>query len=103
MKDPRGIERGACTKCECTAYEWDKAGTRAACAYCDCPAPAHENKSAGKYIPFKDFYSLNVLNLKLSFKLHLDLFCFEQEAPLVPRALLPPCLLLHHLPLIHPP
>lgn len=42
MKDPRGVERGACKNCECTAYELEPGATRAACTYCECAAVAHE-------------------------------------------------------------
>ncbi|XP_034238639.1 uncharacterized protein LOC117643698 isoform X3 [Thrips palmi] len=42
MKDPRGVERGKCTKCSCTAYELEANATRATCSYCECAAPAHE-------------------------------------------------------------
>ncbi|KAK3921435.1 Cytochrome P450 1A1 [Frankliniella fusca] len=37
--DPRGVLRGACTVCPCTQYEMDPESKRAACSYCDCPAP----------------------------------------------------------------
>jgi len=46
MKDPRGVERGKCTKCSCTAYELEQNATRATCSYCECPAPAHEEVSS---------------------------------------------------------
>ncbi|KAJ1519805.1 hypothetical protein ONE63_005058 [Megalurothrips usitatus] len=40
-KDPRGVERDPCKNCECSAYEYEASSQRAACSYCECPAPAH--------------------------------------------------------------
>ncbi len=52
MKDPRGVERGECTKCSCTAYELEVGAARAACSYCECPAPAHMEIVSGNVICF---------------------------------------------------
>ncbi|KAK3915252.1 Chloroplast envelope quinone oxidoreductase-like protein [Frankliniella fusca] len=41
-KDPRGVLRGKCSKCDCKNYEYVENSGKASCFYCDCPAPAHE-------------------------------------------------------------
>ncbi|KAK3909762.1 Cytochrome P450 1A1 [Frankliniella fusca] len=48
--DPRGVLRGACTVCPCTQYEMDPESKRAACSYCDCPAPKLKGKIKGIFL-----------------------------------------------------
>lgn len=39
--DTRGVKRGACTDCGCTAYERDPETTRSTCGYCGCVPMKH--------------------------------------------------------------
>ena len=45
MKDPRGVERGRCTRCSnCTEYKVEKEAVK--CINCKCPPGVHENLTA---------------------------------------------------------
>lgn len=44
--DPRGVQRGKCSGCDCEQYEFEITSGRAACSYCNCPPTAHEKLEA---------------------------------------------------------
>lgn len=80
MKDPRGVERGACKNCECTDYELEAGATRAQCSYCECPATAHETVTPkGKY---SFSFNSTVFHILLhSYEFYFYFFLFQNLKP----------------------